>query len=308
MLTETITDLWNPNEPIHERARHALPQHGPGAVGPLLISLGNVTSLTKEQRERIPLMLAAIGPAAIPSLGRHLHDAPEHVRAIVAASLGHLRVRGTVQLLVVLRRDSSDIVRQSLIDALGIIASPNPVMADFPLALTWPRPRTWSSLRWKRKVIPLSTEEAIELAVKTLVAALVDDSLSVRGRAARALGRIGSSAVAAAPGLILLLKDEDETVRREAIEAVGKVRGPTAAIVEALVELLQDASPLLRAAAATELGVMNDASVVAIPALVPLLQDRERFCSRSGGGGDRSHRSHRSRIQCGTRRGVRQFG
>jgi hypothetical protein len=34
VLSETITDLWNPNEPIHERARHALPQYGPGAVGP----------------------------------------------------------------------------------------------------------------------------------------------------------------------------------------------------------------------------------------------------------------------------------
>lgn len=80
VLSETITDLWNPHESIHERARHALPQHGQGAVGPLLISLGSVTSLTKEQRERIPLMLAAIGPAAIPSLARHLHDSPEHVR------------------------------------------------------------------------------------------------------------------------------------------------------------------------------------------------------------------------------------
>ena len=32
VLSETITDLWNPNEPIHERACSALPQHGPGAV------------------------------------------------------------------------------------------------------------------------------------------------------------------------------------------------------------------------------------------------------------------------------------
>ena len=291
VLSETITDLWNPHEPIHERACHALPQYGAGAIAPLLISLGSVTSLTKEQRERLPVIFAVAGPAAIPALVRHLHDKHDHVRAIAAAALGLLRVRGTIGLLVPLSRDSSDIVRQSLIEALGIIASPDSDPADTTSAfvstrhrllrsLRHPllrslRHRLWRSLKWRPRFIPVSSMEPVELAVQTLQAALTDSSLSVRAQAARALGRIGPNAAVAAPGLIALLKDEDETVRQAAIEAVGKVGGPTTAIVEALVDVLQDASPLLRVAAARGLGAMGEAASAAFSALAPLLQDRD---------------------------------
>ena len=275
VLSETITDLWNPNEPIHERACNALPQYGPGAVGPLLISLGNVTSLTKEQRERLPLTLAAIGPAAIPSLVSHLHDANEHVRAIAVSALGHLRIRGTIVLLVTLKQDSSDIVRQSLIEALGFIASTNSGRPETKLAVVSPRFRVWRSIQRGTSSAQIAFVEPVELAVTTLQDALTDPALSVRAHAARALGRIGPAASVAAAGLILLLKDEDETVRRDAIEAVGKVGGATAEIVAALVECLDDPSHHLRAAAAKELGAMKEAAVAACPALVPLLQDRE---------------------------------
>ncbi len=275
VLSATISDLWNPHEPIHRRAQHAFPQHGPGAVGPLLISLGNVTSLTKEQRERIPSMLAAIGPTAIPSLVRHLYDGPDHVRAIVAASLGHLRVRETIQLLVVLSDDPSEIVRKSLVESLGIIASPVSSTTDqeqaYPQLVDW----RWSVMRWKTKLNPLSPVEAVALAVKTLLNALGDDSLAVRGHAVRALGQIGSPASSSSSGLISMLKDEDEMVRWEAIQAVAKVGGAVAQIVDALIDLLQDASPLLRSAAARELGSFGEAAARAFPSLVPLLQDRE---------------------------------
>lgn len=275
VLSETITDLWNPNEPIHERACHALPQHGAGAIGPLLVSLGSVTSLTKEQRERLPVIFADIGPAAIPALVRHLHDEHEHVRAIAAGALGHLRVRGTIVLLVSLSRDSSDIVRQSLIEALGIIASSGFVPSDAqPTRVTIPH-RLWRSLKWRSPFVAVSSIEPVDLAVQTLQAALADSSLSVRAQAARALGRIGPPAVVAASSLVGLLKDEDETVRQAAIEAVGKVGGSTAAIVDALVEVLQDASPSLRVLAARELGAMGAAASEAFSALAPLLQDRD---------------------------------
>ena len=142
VLSETITDLWNPHEPIHERARHALPQHGPGAVNPLLISLGNVSSMTKEQRERLPVMLAAIGPAAIPALIRHLHDAPEHVRAVAVTTLGHLGISETVVMLVTLSDDASEMVRQCVIDALGLIVGQRSLQSDDPPV---------STLKWHRK-------------------------------------------------------------------------------------------------------------------------------------------------------------
>jgi hypothetical protein len=113
LLSETITDLWSPHEPIHERARNALPQYGPAAIGPLLISLRSVTSLTKEQRDQLPPILAAIGPATIPALIRHLHDPHEHVRAIAAATLGRLNARSAVDLLVQLKHDPSDTRKQA---------------------------------------------------------------------------------------------------------------------------------------------------------------------------------------------------
>ncbi len=275
VLSETITDLWNPNEPIHERACHALPQYGAGAISPLLISLGGVTSLTKEQRERLPVIFANIGPAAIPALVRHLHDEHEHVRAIATAALGHLRERGTIVLLVPLSRDSSDIVRQCLTEALGIIASSGAVPSERkPVRVAIPS-RLLRSLKWRPPLVPVSSLEPVELAVQTLQEALTDSSLSVRAQAARALGLIGPSAAIAAPGLIALLKDEDESVRQAAIDAVGKVGGPTAAIVEALVEVLQDASPSLRVSAARGLGAMGEAASDAFCALAPMLQDRD---------------------------------
>ena len=79
LLAETIIDFWSPYEPIHERARDALPQYGVLATGPLLISLRALPSLTKEQRDRLPLILATIGPSTVPALLRHLCDPQEHV-------------------------------------------------------------------------------------------------------------------------------------------------------------------------------------------------------------------------------------
>ena len=276
VLSETITDLWNPNEPIHERASHALPQHGPGAVGPLLISLGNVTSLTKEQRERLPVMLADIGPAAIPSLIQHLRDEHEHVRAISTSALGHLRIRSTVVLLVPLSRDSSDLVRQSLSEALGNIASPGSTLDNVKVAFLSPRELLSRLLKFKRRPsVHGPVIEPVKLAVETLQAALWDESLVVRAQAARSLGRIGPLASDASASLILLFKDEDETVRQAAIEAITKVGGQTTDIVNALVEVLQDSSPELRTAAARGLAAFGEAASSAFSSLAPLLQDRE---------------------------------
>ena len=47
VLAETITDFWSPHEPIHDRARNALPQFGAAVIGPLLVSLRGMTALTR---------------------------------------------------------------------------------------------------------------------------------------------------------------------------------------------------------------------------------------------------------------------
>src|SRR4029077_17699692 len=92
-----------------------------GAIGPLLVSLRSVPSLTKEQRDQLPLILATIGPSTIPALVRHLNDPHEHVRAIAAAALGQLHALDMVPLLAALGQDPSDVVRQSVVEALGVL-------------------------------------------------------------------------------------------------------------------------------------------------------------------------------------------
>ncbi len=57
LLSETIAEFWSPHEPIAERARLSLPQHGVGAVRPLLQSLRSIEFLTKEQRDQNPARL-----------------------------------------------------------------------------------------------------------------------------------------------------------------------------------------------------------------------------------------------------------
>jgi len=276
LLAETITDFWSPHEPIHERARTALPVYGTMAIAPLLASLRLVTSLTKEEREQLPLILETIGPSIIPALVRHLRDPHEHVRAIVAAALGHLHALETVPSLAVLVRDPSDLVRQSAVEALGILGSP------------WPRPArtrrgrgrgvrrgTWWFFGRNKRLASPQPRNPVELAVATLELALDDDSAAVRTQAALALSRIGPAAAAVAPRLVGLLKEGDETVRCQAAKALGEVGGEAKATVAALVELLQDASTVVKVAAARALGALSKVAAPAVPALVPLLQDRE---------------------------------
>ena len=294
LLAETITDLWSPHEPIHERARNALPQYGSLAIEPLLVSLRSVPTLTKEQRDQLPLILATIGPSTIPALVRRLHDAHAHVRAISAAALGRLHALDTVPMLVTLASDTSDMVRQSLVEALGILASSGTRLSRKQQLPSGPHgsgePWRGRGLRihgrrwlfgWVKRGRQAPVADLIALIVSTLEAAMNDTSAAVRTQAALALGSIGPRAGTVAPGLIALLKDGDETVRCQAAEALGQVSVsmPAEAVeprsVAALVELLQDASAPVKAAAAQALAVLKTSSASAVPSLVPLLQDRE---------------------------------
>ena len=278
LLTETITDFWSPHESIHERARYALPQYGARAIWPLLVSLRSVTSLTREQRDQLPSILAGIGPAAIPALAGHLHDPQEHMRAIAAAALGHLHARDQVILLAQLAKDPSDVVRQSLVEALGLIGAAN---ADYTrrsrgrvLQLPVSGMRRWFGRKRVPTAVPL--QDPIDLVVSTLQDALADNSAAVRTQAARALGRIGVQATGSAGGLIALLTDADETVRCEAAEALGKVGAREDTTVHALVALLEDANPSIKTSAARALGSLKEAAAPAVSALVPLLQDQDQ--------------------------------
>ena len=193
LLAETIADFWSPHEPIHERARYALPQYGAIAIGPLLMSLRSVQTLTKEQRDQVPQVLATIGPSTIPGLLRHLDDPHEHIRSIVVGTLGRLRAIDTVGMLVQLGDDPSDVVRQSLAEALGFVVTGGPR----PTRVRRIRGRRIQSfidrLPWRRRrkarhAMAIVVGDPTELAVVSLRKALGDNTTAVRNQAAAVAG------------------------------------------------------------------------------------------------------------------------
>jgi HEAT repeat protein len=279
LLAETIADFWSPHQPIHERARYALPQYGTVAISPLLQSLRTLETLTKEQRERLPEILATIGPAAIPGLKKHLYEAHEPVRAIVVATLGRLQALPTVALLAQLVDDESDLVRQSLAEAMGDIgmAGARPTRLIRPRA---PRPQSFSERlhwlqRWRRRRELAPPRDPMVVILDTLRKALNDKTTAVRIQAAQAVGKIGQPARGLMPDLIQLLRDTDETARCQAAESLGRLDGATKVSVPALTELLEDASSAVKVSAARALGSLKQEASVAVPKLVPLLQDRD---------------------------------
>ena len=270
LLTETIADFWSPHQPIHERARVALPQYGAVALDPLLLSLRTSDALTREQRDQLPRVLATIGPAAVPALAHHLGDANEHVRAVAAATLGRLRATATFPRLAALARDPSDLVRVSVAEALGEAGGGVTPAADRPHR----RRRTFPfRVRLPWRPAPVVPVDPVAVAVPALQAAVMDSAAAVRGQAAASLGRL--RAAEAVPDLITLFADADETVRTRAAEAVGLAGADDPRTVPALAGLLADPSPAIRAAAAAALGGLRGRAVEAVPDLVGLLHDRD---------------------------------
>ncbi len=295
-LGETINDFWSPHEPIHDRARDALPQYGVMAIRPLLSSLRAFSSLTKELRDELPVVLATVGPSVTPTLLRHLNDPHEHVRAIAVAALGLLRVQDATPLLVAMAKDPSDMIRQNVAEALGSIGA---AAVEFPnetrglplgrrsriqLAVAWLRkrkrvhPRLRKAVKWlqkQEKFRHVRFVDPVQASVATLEKALADSIPAVRAAAAVAVGVIGPAAARVAPSLIGLLNEADDLVRCRAAEALGKLGGDPDVVVEAVTRLLEDASPIVKTTAIQTLGEMGEAAAPAVPTIVRLLQDRD---------------------------------
>jgi len=265
LLAETIADFWSPHEPIHERARSALPQYGAVALGPLLLSLPSAEALTHEQREQLPLILATMGPAAIPDLIEHLDDPNEHIRAVAVSTLGRLRATNAFPKVAALVGDSSDLVRLCVVEALAEAGiSMKPAASH----------RGTRNMLWSRKPA-LKALDPVEVAIPALRAALGDPIAAVRAQAARSLGGIGAAAGVVLGDLILLLADSDETVRSRAAEALGRIGNGDPRTAPALANLLDDPSPTTRCAVAQALGMLGVEALSVVTALIPLLQDRD---------------------------------
>ena len=280
LLSETITDFWSPHEPIHDRARNALPQFGVAAIGPILLSLREMTALTKEQRDQLPVVLAAIGPSTIPTLVRHLTDPHEHVRAVAAAALGHLSARDAVADVAALIEDPSDLVRQSAVEALGLIAADG-AKAERAQLVRMPRragARKW--FLWGRSPVG-HEQQSPAVAVAALCRGLGDNLAAVRAASATSLGRAGAVAVGASDLLATLLLGtltRDGSLSRQR-KALGQVGGAS----ESLLAALDDPAAPVRAAAARGLKALGRRAVGATPKLIELLQDRDEAVRTAAG-------------------------
>ncbi|HEY1189402.1 MAG TPA: HEAT repeat domain-containing protein [Gemmata sp.] len=270
LLSETIADFWSPHEPIHDRARNALPQFGAAAIGPVLVSLRELTALTKEQRDQLPLVLAAIGPSTVPVLVNHLTDSHEHVRAVAAGALGHLSAAEAVADVAALLGDPSGFVRLSAAQALGSIAASGARAARARRV----RPPRRHSHRWPFFHTARATGGELDppgFAVENLRRALGDELPAVRAEVATAIGRAGGASEHIAGALSELLRDADETVRCRAAEALGSLN----AAPELLMPALDDPAAPVRVAAANGLKRLGRRATGAVPRLIELLQDRD---------------------------------
>ena len=155
LLAETVSDFSSPHVPVRERAKAVLPQFGPDAVAPILVALRSAATLTQEQRDQLPAILAGIGPSAIPALLRHLGDRHETSRAVTAAALGLLKVREAVPHLARLATDPSEGVRLGAVEALGRIGEARASGGAGAAADAARRARWWiRSARWVRAAAP----------------------------------------------------------------------------------------------------------------------------------------------------------
>ena len=286
LLSETVCDYWSPHVPIRDRARSVLAQFGPTAITPVLVALRTAEVLTQEQREQLPLVLAGIGPSAIPRLMRHLHDPHEPTRAVTVTALGLLKVRGAIPGLCKRVADPSEEVRAVVVVALGQIGEEltqpdkrKPGPASSPKQSAWLFRRLLTKTgRWVR--IPgfsprqnAFTDDRSQLLV-ALQAALLDESAAVRSLATTALGMLGTEAATTQATLITLLQTDTDLVRVQVALALAKISPSEPGVIAALTTALSDPNAEVRIATATALGEFRASAASAVPAIVSLLQDR----------------------------------
>jgi HEAT repeat protein len=280
MLREIIEDYWSPHQPIHERAGFALASFGVHAVKPLLSSLRSIDSLTSSQRSEIAAIVADIGPTTIPILVKYLNNPEEAMRAVAVNALGRLHALEALKPLIKTARDSSEMVRQSLVEAMGIIASPGTrtIRKRWLIRHSLRVSKRWfgTLLRLKKWLQPDVEEHPVHLVTGALRLLLADSITEVRLKAAQTLAQFGGEATGAVPELIHLLRDPEEAVRAQAAETLGKMGGPSQECVAALQKLLEDPSVEVRLTAIRTLGLLGSGAEETVLWLSLLLQDSDQ--------------------------------
>jgi len=108
--------------------------------------------------------------------------------------------------------------------------------------------------------------------IQKYIHALKDKHISVRSRAAYALGEIGADAGVAVPALIKILKD-DEEARSWVAKSLGRIGKPA---VPVLIEALNNEEKEVRQAAVYALKIIGPDAKAAVPALIESLDDEDK--------------------------------
>ena len=109
--------------------------------------------------------------------------------------------------------------------------------------------------------------------------------MSLRVRAAKALGDLGPAARSALPALAAALDTPDGDARRAAIGAIRLIQpnaAPSEALVRAIAADLRDPDANLRLLAARTLGRLGSAAAAIAPDLIPLRTDPDPDVRRAG--------------------------
>ncbi len=118
--------------------------------------------------------------------------------------------------------------------------------------------------------------------VQRLIRELQSADETVRLKAAKDLGKLGSAAVEAIPALQKALQDPDDDVRRVAANSIRLIQagaGPSEAL-QKLIQQLNSPDELARLKAAKDLAKLGPAAKDALPALQKLLQDPDEDVRR----------------------------
>ncbi len=262
-------------------------------------ALENMKSIPKTGQDHVRYLAARgrisecvpLGDIAVEPLIATLKDEDKYVRRSTAEALGQIGNKRAVEPLIAALKDSRSDVRRSAAEALGKLRAKRAV-EPLIAALKDKDVRNCTAealgqIGDKRAVEPLIAElkhkdvrrfaaSALgqigdKRAMEPLIVVLKDKSSEVRSSAAKALGQIGTPAVAP---LIAILKDEDKDwrVRDSAAEALGQIGTPA---VAPLIAILKDEDKdwRVRESVAKALGQIGDKR--AVEPLIVALSDEE---------------------------------
>lgn len=180
-----------------------------------------------------------------------------------AREFARLRDKRAEKHLIAALKDESAIVRNSAVDALGLLRSKKAVAEIAKLLLVDPEENVRHAA-----AISLSYIGEGE-AGESLIKAIDDKSASVRYAAIRTLAVLRYKK--AEGKLIGLLKSEDINVRRSVINALGKINSKAAAV--SIAKNYNDKDRYIRIGVAKALGEIGD--IENIPSLKKMLKDKD---------------------------------